>query len=159
MYNVLLCVKLRLRGVSLMIGSTIKQYRKVKKLSQVQLAKLCNVSENSIHNWEHNETFPRVESLKKLSEIFEIPMNALLKTEENANWTVDLEYKLNQIGHSLGGYEADAYLWINYPNGTLDVSEADLLELQNNTNNYMLSQLEQLKQRKIKYFKLNTDKR
>lgn len=40
-----------------------------------------------------------------------------------------VEKKLNAIGCKLGYYEEDAYLWIEFADGSLEITEKDLLKL------------------------------
>lgn len=41
----------------------------------------------------------------------------------------NVEKKLNAVGCKLGYYEEDAYLWIEFADGSLEITEKDLLKL------------------------------
>ena len=66
-----------------MLGNKIKSYRENKKMTQIEIANILNVSPATISKYESNTLEPSIESLKKLAEIFEISVDELIKTEEN----------------------------------------------------------------------------
>lgn len=61
------------------IGSQIKKYRIQCHLSQDELAQKVYVSRQSISNWETNKTYPDIQSLLLLSEVFSISLDLLIK--------------------------------------------------------------------------------
>lgn len=65
------------------LGEKIYQQRTKKRLSQGDLAKMLNVSRQSISKWENNTATPDLEKIVKMSEIFEISLDELIKGEEN----------------------------------------------------------------------------
>lgn len=62
--------------------STIRQLRKAHKLSQAELAKMLNVHQTAVSQWEMGRTMPDVEILKKLSAIFGVSVDTLLNNSE-----------------------------------------------------------------------------
>jgi hypothetical protein len=73
-----------------------------------------------------------------------------------SDW-VSFDIKLELIGYSIGTYEEDAYIWINYPDGALEINEDDIGRLNKETNAFLKFKLEKLKQQRIKYFKPNDE--
>lgn len=67
-----------------MLGEKIKLYREVKKMTQVEIAELLGVKPATVSKYESGALEPNIESLKKLSEIFDISIDELLK-EDNFN--------------------------------------------------------------------------
>lgn len=61
------------------IGEQIKQLRKQRGLSQEQLAELLIVSRAAVAKWESNNGVPDIENLKKLSEVFGVTIDELVK--------------------------------------------------------------------------------
>lgn len=61
----------------------IKEERLKHKMSQQQLGKLLNISRQSISKWERREGYPGIESLIKLSEVFDITIDELLKGDDH----------------------------------------------------------------------------
>lgn len=62
----------------LLLGETIKKYRKQHQLTQAQLADKLFVSAQAVSNWERGLTPPDLENLCKLSAFFEVSVDALL---------------------------------------------------------------------------------
>lgn len=52
------------------------------KLSQEHLAAKLNISRQSISKWERGQSYPSIETLIKLSDIFEISLDELLKGDD-----------------------------------------------------------------------------
>lgn len=61
------------------LGSQIKKYRKELSLSQDDLAKKVYVSRQMISNWENDKSYPDVNSLILLSEVFHTSIDNLIK--------------------------------------------------------------------------------
>lgn len=64
------------------LGETIYRLRSEKKLSQGDLAERLEVSRQSISKWENNSAVPDLAKIVKLSEIFEVSLDALVKGEK-----------------------------------------------------------------------------
>ena len=61
------------------LGSQIKKYRNELSLSQDALAKKVYVSRQTISNWENGKSYPDVNSLVLLSEVFQTSIDRLIK--------------------------------------------------------------------------------
>ena len=61
------------------LGKHIKMYRQEAHLSQDELANRVYVSRQTISNWENDKSYPDVNSLVLLSEIFQISLDKLIK--------------------------------------------------------------------------------
>lgn len=61
------------------LGKQIKKYRQEAQLSQEELANRVYVSRQTISNWENDKSYPDVNSLVLLSEIFQISLDKLIK--------------------------------------------------------------------------------
>lgn len=61
------------------LGNKIKYYRGEKELSQEELAERVYVSRQTISNWENNKSYPDINSIVLLSEIFGISIDNLIK--------------------------------------------------------------------------------
>lgn len=61
------------------VGKQIQRYRKEKNLSQDELADKIFVSRQSISNWERDVTYPDIQNLLLLSQIFDISVDTLIK--------------------------------------------------------------------------------
>lgn len=75
------------------IGDRLKRYRKSSRLTQEQVAKKLYVSRATISSWETNRTFPDIEKIIYLSEIYQVSLDQLLREEPKIMETVKLERK------------------------------------------------------------------
>lgn len=64
------------------IGNKINQLRKLSGMTQEQLAENLNVSRQTISKWESDSTSPDLESMVKISRIFHVSLDDLLKEGE-----------------------------------------------------------------------------
>lgn len=60
------------------IGREIKELRKKEGLSQMELAKRCNLSKNAIWNYENNKRIPSILTIKKIGEVLGVDLGYLL---------------------------------------------------------------------------------
>lgn len=63
------------------IGKKLVQLRHDQQLSQDDLALKLHVSRQTISNWENDRTYPDINSLIMLSDIFNISLDALIKED------------------------------------------------------------------------------
>ena len=66
-------------GDGMELGKQIKMHRQEAELSQEELANRVYVSRQTILNWENDKSYPDVNSLVLLSEIFQISLDKLIK--------------------------------------------------------------------------------
>ncbi len=64
------------------LGETIYRLRTEKNLSQGDLAEMLEVSRQSVSKWENNSAVPDLEKIIRLSEIFEMSLDELVKGEK-----------------------------------------------------------------------------
>lgn len=138
------------------VGERIRALRKAAGLTQTALGEKLGVKQATVGQYENNPNPPKIETLQRIADALEVPVGALLQdmyTPPRVDWLTGIEQKMAHIGFSIGYYEEDAVLWINYPDGTLEVSEADLKELDANTDFFLKYQLETLKDKYRDRFK------
>ncbi len=61
------------------LGKRIKHYRTEKALSQDNLAERVYVSRQTISNWENDKSYPDINSIVLLSEVFDVSIDNLIK--------------------------------------------------------------------------------
>lgn len=66
------------------IGNKLNQLRKLSGMTQEQLAEKINVSRQTISKWESDNTSPDLESIVKISKIFHVSLDDLLKEAETS---------------------------------------------------------------------------
>lgn len=67
------------------IGSKLKKARTEKGFTQEQTADALGVSRQTISNWENNKSYPDIISVIKMSEIYSISLDHLLKEDGSMN--------------------------------------------------------------------------
>jgi len=131
-------------------------------LSREALSKKSGVAAVSIGQYERGERTPRIEQLKSIATALGVGVNVLLYGKKDGNsrspfWTDDLDEKLKQVGYNLGFHHDTAYgeyyQWINFLDGTLEVTDVELKELHDSSNEYLRFKLEELRKRRIQDFK------
>ncbi|MDC7222258.1 MAG: DUF5680 domain-containing protein [Spirochaetales bacterium] len=71
------------------IGNRIQELRKSQSLTQEGLAEKSGVSRQSVTKWERGESLPEVEKLIRLSEIFRVTVDFLLKGQSDCTKAPD----------------------------------------------------------------------
>ena len=91
------------------LGMMISTLRKEKGMTQLELAEKMGVTDKAVSKWERDLSFPDINSIPKLAEIFEISVDELtqVKTETKENITknkVDqiVDVALKGIGMAMG---------------------------------------------------------
>ena len=62
------------------VGKNIAKFRKEKELTQEELAQKINISAKAISSYENNRNLPNIETLILLSEVLDVPVDALIGT-------------------------------------------------------------------------------
>lgn len=68
--------------MSIKQGEYLKKLRNENKLSQEQLAEKLGVSRQSISKWEQGISTPDIDNFVKLSELYSVSVDSMLKGEE-----------------------------------------------------------------------------
>ena len=91
------------------LGMMISSLRKEKGMTQLELAEKMGVTDKAVSKWERDLSFPDINSIPKLAEIFEISVDELMqvKTETKENISknkVDeiVDIALKGIGIAMG---------------------------------------------------------
>ncbi|MBR6787373.1 MAG: helix-turn-helix domain-containing protein [Clostridia bacterium] len=81
------------------IGSKLKNARNEKGITQEQAAELLGVSRQTISNWENNKSYPDIISVIKMSNIYSVSLDHLLKEEITVKQTYQefLEESTNTV--------------------------------------------------------------
>ena len=66
---------------SMSVGQKIAQYRKLRNITQAELATQLNVHQTQIARWEKDRAKPRQDYIGQLSEVLEIPVQELTAAE------------------------------------------------------------------------------
>lgn len=81
----------------MVFGEKLKSVRKTKGWSQEELAEKLFVSRQSVSKWENGQNYPSIEVIIKLSVLFEVSIDELLRTDEDLKEKVIKDSK--QLAH------------------------------------------------------------
>lgn len=81
-----------------MLGDRIKYLRKARGINQVELAKLLDVSKQTVSNWENNNILPSIEMLVRISRCFSVSTDYLLELDDRKYIEVSC-LSDNQLAH------------------------------------------------------------
>lgn len=74
------------------IGTKIKEARLTAQLTQEQAAEALGVSRQTMSNWENNKTYPDLVSVIKMSDLYAVSLDHLLKEKEEAPMSNYIDY-------------------------------------------------------------------
>ena len=80
-----------------MIADKIKNARTIKKLTQEQVAEDLNVSRQTISNWENGKSLPDIVSIIRMSELYDLSLDELLKGDATLLNKIESEYEKNNL--------------------------------------------------------------
>lgn len=78
------------------IGEKIKEQRIKKGWTQEQLGSLLNVSRSAISSWEVGRNYPDLETIISISDLFEIPLDNLLREDMEVAQNMSKKIKMNK---------------------------------------------------------------
>ena len=83
------------------LGNRIKKFREKINMSQEELADKVYTSRQTISNWENDKTYPDINSLKLLSNIFDVSLDNLIEGDiENMKKTINESDRKGFVGLS-----------------------------------------------------------
>lgn len=134
------------------IGERIKQTRKRVGITQKELGERLMISQVRIAQYETGKRQPKIETLEKIAAALNVNVWDLYdgytpRNDNNYFWTSYLSDKLQQINCRIIYDAEDAGLWIEFPDGALEVTEAQLKELDETTIDYLNFKLNELKKK------------
>lgn len=86
------------------LGSRIKTEREKLNLSQDDLAQRMDISRQAISKWETGKSYPDIEKILQLSNIFSLSLDELVKGDKNFQENLIREGRSNISGLTILGY-------------------------------------------------------
>lgn len=86
------------------LGNRIKTEREKLSMSQDELAQKMDISRQAISKWETGSSYPDIEKILKLSEIFNLSLDELVKGDKNFQENLIKEGKTCMSGLTILGY-------------------------------------------------------
>lgn len=88
------------------IGSVLKIYRKQNQFTQEDVARKLNISRQAISAWENNQSYPDIENLVLLNQLYHVPIEQLiqnlLKKEDDGEKSIVFERNSNKLETLIG---------------------------------------------------------
>ncbi|MGG0731313.1 helix-turn-helix domain-containing protein [Bacillus paramycoides] len=75
------------------LGSQLKRFRESKSFSQEDVARKVGVTRQAVYKWESNKSYPDIDNLILLSELYEVTIDELIKGSEDAREELDKKDK------------------------------------------------------------------
>jgi transcriptional regulator with XRE-family HTH domain len=86
----------------MIIGEQLRRARQKHQLSQEQIAEMLGVSRQTISNWETSKSYPDVERVMRLAEIYHLSLDELLRGDQQMVKTWMAETNVVRAGKWLG---------------------------------------------------------
>lgn len=102
------------------IGLRIKEQRELRNWSQDELAEILNISRQSISKWELNKVYTSIDMLIKMSDLFDVSLDELIKGDKELKKTIIETYQqpvsTQSNNQPMNGWEFLAnYWWLFFP--------------------------------------------
>lgn len=97
----------------IMIADKIKNARTIKKLTQEQVAEDLNVSRQTISNWENGKSLPDIVSIIRMSELYDLSLDELLKGDATLLNKIERDMKVAKAENNVIKFvrkRSDTYL-------------------------------------------------
>ncbi|KFN05929.1 XRE family transcriptional regulator [Bacillus clarus] len=75
------------------LGPQLKKFRESKNFSQEDVARKIGVTRQAVYKWESNKSYPDIDNLILLSELYEITIDELIKRSEDVREELDKKDK------------------------------------------------------------------
>ncbi|MGC3787874.1 helix-turn-helix domain-containing protein [Priestia aryabhattai] len=79
------------------LGEQLQKLREQKNMSREELAQEMNVSRQAVYKWENNKGYPDIENLIKLSDLYNITLDKLIKGDHSFQKKIVIDKKKNNI--------------------------------------------------------------
>ncbi|USL45849.1 helix-turn-helix domain-containing protein [Priestia megaterium] len=79
------------------LGEQLQKLREQKNMSREELAQEMNVSRQAVYKWENNKGYPDIENLIKLSDLYNITLDELIKGDRSFQKKIVIDEKKNNI--------------------------------------------------------------
>ena len=86
----------------MIIGEQLRDARQKHQLSQEQIAEMLEVSRQTISNWETSRSYPDIERVIRLAEIYHLSLDELLRGDQQMVKTWMAETNVVRAGKWLG---------------------------------------------------------
>ena len=89
-------------------GEQIKVRRQELNLTQAEVAEKLFVTRQAVSNWEHNKTYPDLNMLVRISNVYQISIDSLLREDQKLKNYLEQGRAMNSFSVSYG------FIWIMF---------------------------------------------
>ncbi|AWG44736.1 helix-turn-helix domain-containing protein [Priestia filamentosa] len=82
------------------LGEQLKNLREQYNMSREELAQQMNVSRQAVYKWETNKGYPDIDNLIRLSELYKVTLDELIKGDSSFQKKIAIDEK-KKIGNDL----------------------------------------------------------
>lgn len=72
-----------MEDIKTVVAKNISDLRQMRKMTQIELASHLNYSDKAVSKWERGESLPDVTVLKKIADLFDVPLDYLVRTDHS----------------------------------------------------------------------------
>ena len=84
------------------LGSILKELRKQNNMTQADLAEKMCVTDKAVSKWERDISCPNIETIQKLADFFNIPVNELLSAKSSSKKNNIITLIFNAVALAMG---------------------------------------------------------
>ncbi len=77
------------------VGRFLQNLRQRNNLTQANIAEICNVTHQAVSQWENGKSFPDIDSLKSLSNLYNISINDIIDCKEQERESYSFDNNIN----------------------------------------------------------------
>ena len=89
-------------------GEQIKERRQELDLTQAEVAEKLFVTRQAVSNWEHNKTYPDLNMLVRISNVYQISLDSLLREDQKLKDYLEQGRAMNSFSVSYG------FIWVMF---------------------------------------------
>ena len=139
------------------IGERLRKLRKIKRMTQTELAELVGTSYVMISQYELGKRNPKQETLDKIASALNCTVDYLRGITDGATHAQSINKQINfweylrTLGYVVGGDLAEGYIWITHDGYDYEVTLCDLDVVENCSESYVRYTLNEIlaKSRKL----------
>ena len=133
------------------IGARIREIRKMKGMTQIQVADKAKIAVNSLRLYESCKREPNISTLTNIAAALCVPIRSLVPSDERElSWADNIEEKLKHIGFSIAGTHDGSTIWIDGPSCHVPVEFDELEEINMAVDDYLRFKVNELQTKKYK---------
>ncbi|MFK4311150.1 transcriptional regulator with XRE-family HTH domain [Bacillus sp. RC242] len=77
------------------LGQQLKKFRELESFSQEDVAQKIGVTRQAVYKWENDKSYPDIDNLILLSELYKVTLDELIKGNENFKKKISIDDKSN----------------------------------------------------------------